>query len=63
MSTFQIQAIAGRVVVVHDMPNLAVVSELDVEQADVLLQQLERAVRAVLGQSAQGSFALASPSA
>ncbi len=51
MSTFRIQAVPGRVMVIHDMPDAAIVSELDVEQADVLLQQLEIAVRAVLRQN------------
>jgi len=39
---------AGRVVITHDMPDATVISELDVEQADVLLQQLQIAVRTVL---------------
>ena len=50
MSTFRAQAIAGKVVIVHDMPDQTVISELDVEQADVLLQQLEHAKRAVFRQ-------------
>ena len=50
MSTFRAQAIAGRVVVIHDMPDQTVISELDAEQADVLLQQIEAAKRTVLRQ-------------
>jgi len=47
-SSYRAQAIAGRVVITHDMPTATVISELDVEQADLLLQQLEIAVRKVL---------------
>jgi len=47
-SSYRAQAMAGRVVITHDMPDATVISELDVEQADVLLQQLQIAVRTVL---------------
>lgn len=48
MSSIRIHAIAGRVVLVHDMPDRVAYAELDVEQADVLLQQLEWAKRKAL---------------
>ncbi|MDJ0388960.1 hypothetical protein QMO56_12620 [Roseomonas sp. E05] len=47
-SSYRAQAISGRVVITHDMPTATVISELDVEQADLLLQQLQIAVRRVL---------------
>lgn len=45
MSTYRACSLGDRVVLVHDMPDQTVWSELDAEQADVLLQQLEIAVR------------------
>lgn len=47
-STLRAVAIPGRVVVVHDMPDRTVVSELDAAEADVLLRQLEAALREAL---------------
>ncbi len=44
MSTYQIRAIADRVILIHDMADQTIFSELDVEQADVLLQQLQTAL-------------------
>ena len=35
---------ANRVVLVHDMEEQTVISELDLEQADLLLEQLQHAV-------------------
>ena len=48
MSTISVQAIAGRVVLVHDTPTQIIHSELDVEQANTLLEALERAKQDVL---------------
>ena len=45
MSTYRAFTMADRVVLIHDMADQTVFSELDIEQADVLLQQLEIAVR------------------
>ncbi len=56
MSSFRVHAIAGRVVIVHDMCGQTTFSELDVEQADVLLQQLERAKKAALLSLGEQSF-------
>jgi hypothetical protein len=47
-SSYRVQPIAGRVVITHDMPDTTIISELDVDQADVLLQQLQNAVRTAL---------------
>jgi hypothetical protein len=47
-SFFKVQHLTGRVVITHDMPHATVISELSIEQADVLLQQLQIAVRHVL---------------
>ena len=48
MSTFRAQAIAGRVVLVHDMPDQVVVSEFDAAEASTLLRQLENALAQVV---------------
>jgi hypothetical protein len=48
MSTFRAQAIAGRVVLVHDMPDQVVVSEFDAMEASSLLQQIEEALAQVV---------------
>ncbi|MFH5923601.1 hypothetical protein [Roseomonas xinghualingensis] len=48
MSTFRAQAIAGRVVLVHDMPDQVVVSEFDTAEASNLLRQLEDALAQVV---------------
>ncbi len=37
-----------RVVLIHDLPEQTIISELDVEQADVLLEQLQDAVRTIM---------------
>ncbi|SHI81505.1 hypothetical protein SAMN02745194_01144 [Roseomonas rosea] len=57
MSSFRAQAIAGRVVLVHDMPDQVVVSEFDAAEASTLLRQLEDALAEVvrgLAQQARG---------
>lgn len=48
MSTFRAQAIAGRVVLVHDMPDQVVVSEFDAIEASSLLRQIEDALAQVV---------------
>lgn len=53
MSTYRACAIAGRVVVIHDMADRAVISELEADQADLLLRQLELALRAVVRELAE----------
>lgn len=50
MSTYRACAIAGRVVMIHDMDDRTAISELEADQAGLLLQQLEIALRAVLRQ-------------
>lgn len=50
MSSFRARAMADRIVLIHDMPDRVVVSELDVEQADLLLRQMQIAIREALCQ-------------
>lgn len=45
MSTYRACTVGDRVMLIHDMRDQTVYSELDVEQADILLQQLELAVQ------------------
>ena len=62
MSSFRAQAIAGRVVLVHDMPDQVVVSEFDVVEASTLLRQLEDALAQVVrGLAQQASSGPLSP--
>ncbi len=49
MSTYRACTMADRVVLIHDMPDRLVHSELDVEQASLLLHQLQIALRQSLG--------------
>ncbi len=44
MSTYRACTIADRVVLIHDMVDQTVISEMDAEQADVLLHQMQVAV-------------------
>lgn len=44
MSTYRVCAMADRVVLIHDLADRTVHSELDAEQADMLLQQLQQAL-------------------
>ncbi|MBP0446225.1 hypothetical protein J8J14_15735 [Roseomonas sp. SSH11] len=53
MSSFRTQAIAGRVVLVHDMPDQVVVSEFDAAEAATLIRQLEDSLAEVLRGLAQ----------
>ena len=48
MSTLQARTMFDRVVLIHDLPEQTIISELDVEQADVLLEQLQDAVRTIM---------------
>lgn len=48
MSTLQARTMFDRVVLIHDLPEQTIISELDVEQADVLLAQLQAAVRSIM---------------
>ncbi|WP_458096447.1 hypothetical protein [Roseomonas sp. WA12] len=48
MSTIRAQAIAGRVVLVHDMSDQVVVSEFDAVEASTLLRQIEDALQEVV---------------
>ena len=48
MSSFRAHSMAGRVVLIHDMVDQAIISEFDVEQAATLLNQLEAALAEVL---------------
>ena len=48
MSTFRACTLLDRVVLIHDMDEQTVISELDLEQADLLLEQLQSAVGAQL---------------
>ena len=44
MSTYRACSFSDRVVLIHDMDEQTVISELDLEQADLLLEQLQAAV-------------------
>ena len=44
MSTYRACTFADRVVLIHDMAEQTVISELDLVQADLLLEQLQIAV-------------------
>jgi hypothetical protein len=56
MSSFRAEAIAGRVVLVHDMPDQVVISEFDAAEASTLLRQIESALAQVVrGLSEQAS--------
>jgi hypothetical protein len=56
MSSFRAEAIAGRVVLVHDMPDQIVISEFDAAEASTLLRQIEDALAQVVrGLSEQAS--------
>ncbi len=44
MSTYRACTFADRVVLIHDMAEQTVISELDLIQADLLLEQLQMAV-------------------
>ena len=44
MSTYRACTLADRVVLIHDMAEQTVISELDLVQADLLLEQLQMAV-------------------
>jgi len=48
MSHFRAQAIAGRVVLVHDLVDQVLVSEFDAAEASNLLRQLEDALAEVV---------------
>lgn len=59
MSTYCARPLADRVVLVHDMADRIVFSELDIEQADLLLQQLQHALEEATATLRQGAFAQA----
>ncbi|WP_338663187.1 hypothetical protein VQH23_24005 [Pararoseomonas sp. SCSIO 73927] len=61
MSSFRAQAIAGRVVLVHDMADQVVVSEFDAAEASTLLRQLEDALKQVVRGLAQQASGPMSP--
>ncbi len=44
MSTIRACSMVNRVVLIHDMAEQTIISELDLEQADLLLEQLQQAV-------------------
>ena len=44
MSTYRACSLSDRVVLIHDMDDRTVISELDLDQADLLLEQLQMAV-------------------
>ncbi len=44
MSTYRACTVVDRVVLIHDMLDQTIISELDAEQADVLLHQMQIAV-------------------
>jgi len=48
MSTIQTCTMHDRIVLIHDTSDQTIISELDVEQASVLLEQLQEAVGKVL---------------
>ncbi|WP_424134033.1 hypothetical protein [Roseomonas chloroacetimidivorans] len=48
MSTYRAQAIAGRVVLVQDLPDQLILSEFDVAEASRLIRQMEDALAEVV---------------
>lgn len=48
MSSYSAREMAGRVVVVHDMDDSTAVSELDVDQAAILIEQMQAAMSQAL---------------
>ena len=63
MSTLQARTMSDRVVLIHDTQDRTIISELDIDQASLLLEQLQEAVRqtlAALKQRASCSFAVQS---
>ena len=63
MSTLQARTMSDRVVLIHDTQDRTIISELDIDQAALLLEQLQDAVRqtlATLRLRAAGSFSVQS---
>ncbi len=63
MSTLQARTMSDRVVLIHDTADRTIISELDIDQASLLLEQLQDAVGATLNalrQRAACSFAVQS---
>ncbi len=61
MSTMQARTMSDRVVLIHDTQDRTIISELDVDQASLLLEQLQCAVTETLANlrlRAAGSFAV-----
>ena len=48
MSTLQARTMSDRVVLIHDTKDRTIISELDIDQASLLLEQLQEAVRETL---------------
>ncbi len=48
MSTLQARTMSDRVVLIHDTQDRTIISELDIDQASLLLEQLQDAVRQTL---------------
>ena len=48
MSTLQARTMSDRVVLIHDTLDRTIISELDIDQASLLLEQLQEAVRQTL---------------
>ncbi len=63
MSTLQARTMSDRVVLIHDTQDRTIISELDIDQASLLLEQLQEAVGqtlAALKRRASCSFAVQS---
>ncbi len=48
MSAIQTRAMVDRIVIIHDTADQTIISELDIEQAGLLLEQLQDSIASVL---------------
>jgi hypothetical protein len=52
MSSYRACAITGRVIIIHDMADRTVISELDLDQACIFLRQLQTALHSQIAAAA-----------
>ncbi len=57
MSTYSARQLGDRVVIIHDMRDQTVFSELDIEQADLLVEQLQTALMLATATLRETAFA------
>ena len=57
MSSYSARPLGDRVVIIHDTADLTIFSELDLEQAGVLIDQLRSALRTATTALRQTAFA------